>query len=89
MSSNKNLFYSLYSKSNNIVSAGYTCNSAIDEKDTSFDITVNSIVNSAGSITDSNGNPIVNIDMSKIHAAGLTQYNSETRILQPHACYVL
>ena len=89
MSSNKNLFYSLYSKSNNIVSAGYTCNSAIDEKDTSFDITVNSIGNSAGSITDSNGNPLVSIDMSKIHAAGLTQYNSETRILQPHACYVL
>ena len=89
MSSNKNLFYSLYSKSNNVISAGYTCNSAIDEANTSFDITVNSIGNSAGAITDSNGNPITNIDMSKIHAGGLTQYNSETRILQPHSCYVL
>jgi len=89
MSSNKNLFYSLYSKSNNVVSAGYTCNSAIDEEDTSFDITVNSTGNAAGSITDSNGNPIANIDLTNIHVPGLTQYNSETRILQPHSCYVL
>lgn len=89
MSSNKNLFYSLYSKSNNVVSAGYTCNSAIDEEDTSFDITVNSTGSAAGSITDSNGNPIANIDLTNIHVPGLTQYNSETRILQPHSCYVL
>lgn len=89
MSSNKNLFYNLYSKSNNVISAGYVCNSAINEEDTSFDITVNSLGNSAGVISDSNGNTIMNIDMSKIHSEGLTQYNTETRILQPHSCYIL
>ena len=89
MSSNNNLFYSLYSKSNNVITAGYTCNSAINEADTSFDITVNSAGDSAGVITDSNGKTIANIDLSTIHSSGITQYNVETRILQPHACYVL
>lgn len=89
MSTNKNLFYSLYSKSNNVISAGYTCNSAIDESDTSFDITVNSTGKSAGSITDSNGNPLSSIDMSLIHSTGLTQYSTETRIIQPYSCCVL
>ena len=36
MSSNKNLFYKLYSTSNHVINAGYTCNSAIDENDTSL-----------------------------------------------------
>ena len=89
MSTNKNLFYNLYSKSNNVISAGYTCNSAIDEGDTSFDITVNSTGKSAGTITDSNGNPLSSIDMSLIHATGLTQYNTETRIIQPYSCCVI
>ena len=89
MSANKNLFYNLYSKSNNVITAGYTCNSAIDESDTSFDITVNANGKSAGVITDSNGKSIANIDLSEIHVSDITQYTTETRILQPHSCYVL
>ena len=38
MTSNKNLFYKLYSTPNNVINSGYTCNSAIDENDTSFDL---------------------------------------------------
>ena len=50
---NSNLFYQLYSKSNDLTQSGFTCLSAIDEKDTSFDIS-----GSNGEITDSNGNTI-------------------------------
>lgn len=89
MASSKNIFYNLYSTSNNVVKAGYECNTAVDEKDTSFDITVNSLGQSAGVITDSNGNTLTSIDLTQIHSSGLTQYNVETRILQPHSCYVL
>lgn len=89
MSSNKNLFYSLYSTSNNVINSGYTCISAIDEEDTSFDITTDANGNSAGTITDSNGNKLASIDLSNLHVPGITQYNSETRILQPHSGYVL
>jgi len=89
MSSNKNLFYNLYSTPNNVVKSGYTCTSAIDEKDTSFDITTSATGDSAGAITDSNGNIISSISLNDIHASGLTQYSSETRILKPHSCYVL
>ena len=64
MASNKNLFYKLYSTSNNVVNAGYTCNSAIDENETSFDIIGSVSGGSAGTITDSNGNPLSNIDLS-------------------------
>ena len=88
MSSNKNLFYNLYSNSNKTVSSGYICNSAVDESGTSFDITANSN-GSAGVITDSNGNTLSSIDMSTIHTEGLTQYNTETRILQPYSCCLL
>lgn len=88
MSSNKNLFYSLYSSSNKTISSGYTCNSAVDESGTSFDITASSS-GSAGTITDSNGNTLNSIDMSAIHSEGLTQYNTETRILQPYSCCLL
>lgn len=84
MSQNLNLFYNLYSKSNNVASAGYTCRSAVDEKDTSFDI-----INSEGVISDSNGKELANIDLSNMHADGITQYNVETRILQPNSCYLL
>ena len=89
MASNRNLFYSLYSNSNNIIRAGYICNSAIDEHDTSFDITVGTDGGSAGSITDSNGNTLTSIDLSQIHTAGITQYTNESRIIQPHSCCVL
>lgn len=88
MSSNTNLFYNLYSTSNNVTNAGYICSSAVDEEDTSFDITASSL-GSAGTITDSNGKTLANIDLSQLHAAGITQYNNETRILQPYACYLL
>ena len=81
MSTNKNLFYNLYSTSNNVVKAGYTCTSVIDENDTSFDITTNINGGSAGTITDSNGNTLASIDLSDLHISGITQYNSETRIL--------
>ena len=64
MSSNKNLFYKLYSTSNNVINAGYTCNSAIDENDTSFDIIGSVSGGSAGTITDSNGSTLSNIDLS-------------------------
>jgi len=88
MSDAKTLFYDLYSKSNNRASAGYICTSAIDETQTSFDITANS-GGSAGVITDSNGNTLSSINMTEIHAEGLTQYNTETRILQPYTCCLL
>ena len=35
---NKNLFYQLYSKDNSIANSGYVCQSALNENDTSFDI---------------------------------------------------
>ena len=35
---NKNLFYQLYSHSNDVVNSGYVCQTAVDENDTSFDI---------------------------------------------------
>ena len=89
MASNKNLFYKLYSTSNNVVNSGYTCNSAVDENNTSFDIIGSVSSGSAGTITDSNGNPLSNIDLSQIHASGITQYTTETRILQPHSATVL
>ena len=93
MSQNTNLFYSLYSNSNKVQNSGYKCQSAIDENDTSFDITVGSTGDGGsgafGSITDSNGKTLANIDLSSIHADGITQYNSETRILQPYSCCLL
>ena len=64
---NKNLFYQLYSKNNNVANSGYACTSTINEKDTSFDIS-----DSEGQITDSNGNILASIDLSTIHAAGIT-----------------
>lgn len=79
-----NLFKSLYSRDNSYQSSGYVCQSAIDESETSFDISGN-----AGVITDSNGNTLSSIDLSEIHVGDLSQYNTETRILQPHSCYVL
>jgi len=88
MSSNKNLFYDLYSKNNNIVSAGYTCASAVNEEDTSFDI-LSSTQGSVGAITDSNGDMLSAINLNTIHAGGITQYNMETRILQPYSCCLL
>lgn len=81
---NKNLFYQLYSRSNDVANSGYVCSTAIDENDTSFDIT-----NSEGQITDSNGDILSSIDLSSIHVDGITQYNTETKILQPNCAYLL
>lgn len=81
---NKNLFYQLYSRSNDVTNSGYVCSTAIDENDTSFDIT-----NSEGQITDSNGDILSSIDLSSIHVDGITQYNTETKILQPNCAYLL
>ena len=86
--STKNLFYNLYSTSNDIVAAGYTCNSAVDEKDTSFDI-MSTSKGSEGAITDSNGDRLSTIDLTNVHAGALTQYTSETKILQPYSCCLL
>lgn len=67
-SSNQNLFYNLYSSTNNVVvNSGYVCTSAVNEEQTSFDI-----VGSQGVITDSNGNTLASIDMSVLHAEGIT-----------------
>ena len=81
---NKNLFYQLYSHSNDVVNSGYVCQTAVDENDTSFDIS-----NSEAQITDSNGDVLASVDLSSIHAAGITQYNVETKILQPKSAYLL
>lgn len=81
---NKNLFYQLYSHSNDVVNSGYVCSSAVDEADTSFDIS-----NSTAEITDSNGDTLASVDLSAIHADNLTQYNTETKILQPKSAYLL
>ena len=81
---NKNLFYQLYSHSNDVVNSGYVCQTAVDENDTSFDIS-----GSEAQITDSNGDILASVDLSSIHAAGITQYNVETKILQPKSAYLL
>lgn len=81
---NKNLFYQLYSKDNSLANSGYVCQSAINENETSFDIS-----GTEAQITDSNGDILAALDLSSIHAAGITQYNVETKILQPHSAYLL
>ena len=81
---NKNLFYQLYSRSNDVTNSGYACSSSIDENDTSFDIS-----NNEAQITDSNGDVLASLDLSEIHADGLTQYTSETKILAPHSAAIL
>ena len=81
---NKNLFYQLYSHSNDVANSGYVCTSAVDEADTSFDIS-----DSQAEITDSNGNTLASVDLSSIHADNLTQFNTETKILQPKSAYLL
>lgn len=83
MASN-NLFKQLYSRDGSYQPSGYTCTSAVDESQTSFDISGDS-----GTITDSNGNTLASIDLSQIHVDDISQYNVETRILQPYSCYVL
>ena len=81
---NSNLFYQLYSKSNDKIMAPYVCSSAVDEHDTSFDISDDKAI-----ITDSNGKELASIDLSNIHVNDITQYGVETQILEPNSYYVL
>ena len=81
---NSNLFYQLYSKSDNTVAAPYICSSAVDENDTSFDVS-----GDKGIITDSNGKELASIDLTPIHADNITQYGVETQVLEPNGYYVL
>lgn len=83
-SKNTNLFYKLYSRSNDVAQSGYVCSSAVDEKDTSFDIT-----NGDGVITDSNGDALSSISLEDVHAAGITEYYTETKIIGPQSAYLL
>ena len=83
-SKNTNLFYRLYSTPSKIVNSGFVCTNRLDETQTSFDVT-----GSAGVITDSNGETISSIDLSKIHASGLTEYYTETKIIGPQSAYLL
>lgn len=83
-SKNDNLFYKLYSKPNDISNSGFVCNSAVDENDTSFDIS-----GSEGQITDSNGDTLESIDLAQIHADGITEYYNETKIIGPQSAYLL
>ena len=81
---NKNLFYQLYSTKNDIAESGYKCNSAIDDTQTSFDIS-----GSEAQVTDSNGEVLSSLSLGNIHVDELTQYNIETKIIQPHSTYLL
>jgi hypothetical protein len=64
--------------------APYVCSSAVDEHDTSFDISDDKAI-----ITDSNGKELASIDLSNIHVNDITQYGVETQILEPNSYYVL
>ena len=83
-SKNTNLFYRLYSTPSKIANSGFVCTNLLDETQTSFDIT-----GSQGVITDSNGDTISSIDLSKNHASGLTEYYTETKIIGPQSAYLL
>lgn len=82
--SSHNLFKALYSRDDSKIQSPFVCNSALNLDDTSFDIS-----NTQGVITDSNGKTLSSINLESIHAAGITQYNTETRIIQPNSYFVL
>lgn len=81
---NNNLFYNLYSTKNDVTSSGYKCGNSIDEEYTSFDIS-----GSEAQITDSNGEILSSMSLGNIHVDELSQYNIETKVLQPHSTYLL
>lgn len=83
-SKNTNLFYRLYSTSQKLAQSGFVCTSRVDETETSFDIT-----NSKGVITDSNGTEVSYIDLSQLHASGVTEYYTVTKIIGPKSVYLL
>lgn len=83
-----NMFHSLFSKNpnNKYVQSGYVCESATDTTGTSGDFS------SAGStfdITNSNGTPIASLDLSGVHISPITEFKSETKILQPYTNYLI
>jgi len=81
---NSNLFYQLYSTPQQIANSGFVCNSAIDESDTSADIS-----NDQLQITDSNGDILAALDLTGIHSDGIQEYYTETKILGPQSAYLL
>ncbi len=81
---NSNLFYQLYSKPSDLTSSGFTCVNAVDEADTSFDIT-----NGEAQITDSNGDILSSLSLADIHSDGIQEYYNETKILGPQSAYLL
>lgn len=99
MASKNNIFYKLYSNDiRSYVDSGYICDNAGNEQGTTF------IINdSAGQIVDSKGNPLASIDLSNVGAGGgagndagsptngggITEYTTNTKILQPHTAYLL
>lgn len=83
-SKNSNLFYQLYSTPQKVTDSGFVCNTAVDESDTSFDIS-----GSEGTITDGNGDELASIDLSEIHADELSEYYTETKIIGPQSAYLL
>lgn len=83
-SKNTNVFMQLYSKPGGYANVPFVCTSALDLSETSADITDSEL-----QITDSNGNPVTSLDLSAIHAAGLTEYYTETKILGPQCAYLL
>ena len=83
-SKNTNLFYQMYSHSNDVQQSGFLCSSAVDEADTSFDIS-----DGAAEITDSNGDVLASIGLDGIHSDELTEYYSETKILPPNGTFLL
>ena len=74
----------MYSTVNDVQNSGYKCNSAVNETQTSFDIS-----GSEGQITDSNGDVLASIDLGTIHADGIQEYYTETKILAPQSAYLL
>lgn len=99
MASKNNVFYQLYSSDiKNYVESGYVCDNALNEQGTSFTINDN-----AGQIIDSKGNVLASIDLSNVGAGGasgsdsgspttgggITEYTTNTKILQPHTAYLL
>ena len=83
-SKNTHLFYRLYSTPGQLAQSGFVCLNRVDETDTSFDIS-----GSNGVITDSNGDTLAKIDLSEIHAAGITEYMTETKIIGPQSAYLV
>ena len=83
-----NLFHSMFSQNtkNTYVSAGYTCDNAINTGESSADFSSAGTNDSTGpsfQITDSNGDVLTGMDLDQVHASPVTEYGNETTVLQP------